>query len=311
MRRRTVINLVSGLVVIAIFAIAWHQGAENTKKIRGSKKWPTTASVGEMVLIPGGEFEMGSADGPEYERPVHAVKVNSFWIDKTEVTVAQFRKFVEATKYVSDAEKFGWSGVFDPAVKAWAKVDGANWRRPMGPKSGDAKDDEPVMQVSWNDAAAFAAWAGKRLPTEAEWEYAARGGSAGKTYVWGDELTPGGKYMANFWQGEFPGHDEGKDGFTGVAPVGKYAANGYGLYDMTGNVWEWCADWYSHTYYAEGAKENPRGPSVGEERAMRGGSWMCAKNFCTNYRVAGRSHATVDSGLNNLGFRCAKDAKGE
>jgi sulfatase modifying factor 1 len=267
--------------------------------------------LASMSLIPAGEFAMGSADGPAYERPVHRVKVNSFWMDKTEVTVAQFRGFIDATKYVTDAEKFGWSGVFDPSAKEWAKTDGANWRRPMGPRFGEAKDNEPVMQVSWNDAAAFAAWAGKRLPSEAEWEYAARGGLAGKTYVWGDELTPGGKYMANFWQGSFPEHDEGRDGFAAVAPVGKFPPNGYGLYDMTGNVWEWCADWYSENYYGESAKENPRGPSTGEERSMRGGSWMCAANFCSNYRVAGRSHATVDSGLNNLGFRCAKDAKGE
>jgi formylglycine-generating enzyme required for sulfatase activity len=261
-----------------------------------------------MVLIPGGTFEMGSADGPVYERPVHTVKLNSFWMDKTEVTVGQFRQFVDATKYVTEAEKFGWSGVFDLSKKSWGKVDGANWRQPGGPGQL-ARDDEPVMQVSWNDAVAFAAWAGKRLPSEAEWEYAARGGLAGKIYVWGDELTPGGKYMANFWQGDFPEHDEAKDGFAGVAPVGKFPPNGYGIYDMTGNVWEWCGDWYSHTYYAESAKENPRGPSFGQERSMRGGSWMCARNFCTNYRVAGRSHATADSGLNNLGFRCARDNK--
>ena len=262
----------------------------------------------EMVLIPAGEFAMGAEDGPDYERPVHGVKLKSFWIDKTEVTVAQFRQFVNETGYVSDVEKFGWSGMFDLVKKEWGRVDGANWKQPDGP-GHLAADNEPVRQVSWNDAAAFAYWAGKRLPTEAEWEYAARGGLAGKKYTWGDELTPGGKYMANYWQGSFPERDEGKDGFAGIAPVGKFPANGYGLFDMTGNVWEWCGDFYSASYYAESAKENPRGPSVGEERTMRGGSWMCAGNFCTNYRVSGRSHATADSALNNLGFRCVRDPK--
>jgi formylglycine-generating enzyme required for sulfatase activity len=264
-----------------------------------------------MVLIPGGTFEMGSADGPIYERPVHGVKLHSFWMDKKEVTVAQFRQFVNAAGYVTDAEKFGWSGVFDLGKKAWGRVDGANWRQPEGPGRSLAGEQEPVMQVSWNDAVSFAAWAGKRLPTEAEWEYAARGGLAGKKYAWGDELMPEGKYMANYWQGSFLERDEGKDGFAGVAPVGRFPANGYGLYDMTGNVWEWCADSYSDFYYANSAKENPTGPPAGFEQVIRGGSWMCARNFCTNYRVAGRSHATADSGLNNLGFRCARDAKGE
>jgi formylglycine-generating enzyme required for sulfatase activity len=263
-----------------------------------------------MVLIPAGEFDMGSNDGPPYESPVHRVKLNSFWMDKTEVTVAQFRQFAQGTNYITDAEKFGWSGVFDTEKKDWGRVDAANWRQPGG--TGHlARENEPVMQVSYKDALAFAAWAGKRLPTEAEWEYAARGGLAGKTYVWGDELTPGKKFMANYWQGDFPGHDEAADGFAGIAPVKSFPANGFGLYDMTGNAWEWCADYWSPTYYAQSPKENPAGPSSGEERVMRGGSWLCARNFCTNYRVSGRSHATVDSGLNNLGFRCARDAKGE
>jgi len=260
----------------------------------------------QMVLIPAGEFAMGAEDGPDYERPVHRVKLSAFWIDKTEVTVREFRQFVKETGYVSDAEKFGWSGVFDLAKKEWGRVDGANWKQPDGP-GHPAGENEPVRQVSWNDARVFAHWAGKRLPTEAEWEYAARGGLKGKPYAWGDELTPGGKYMANYWQGSFPERDEGKDGFVGVAPVGNFPANGYGLFDMTGNVWEWCEDWYSASYYSQSEKENPRGPGVGEERSMRGGSWMCAGNFCTNYRVSGRSHATVDSGLNNLGFRCVRD----
>jgi len=304
--------LVAIAMVVLVVAI-WQRPAGDFRKQPAASQ-PAQSNqpapqVGEMVLIPAGEFAMGATDGPPHEQPVHTVKISAFWMDKTEVTVAQFRKFVEATKYVTDAEKFGWSGVFDPAQKEWGKVDGANWRRPTGPNHHEAKDDEPVMQVSWNDAVAFAAWAQKRLPTEAEWEYAARGGLPGKTYVWGDELTPGGKYMANFWQGSFPARDEAKDGFASVAPVKSFPPNAYGLYEMTGNVWEWCADWYSPAYYAQSPRENPQGPAFAQERSMRGGSWMCAENFCTNYRVAGRSHATVDSGLNNLGFRCARDAK--
>ena len=260
-----------------------------------------------MVFVEGGTFTMGAEGEMPEEAPAHRVTVSSFWMDAREVTVAEFARFVEATGYRTEAERFGWSGVFNTETGEWERVDGANWRRPEGPRS-EARGDEPVCQVSWNDAAAYARWAGKRLPTEAEWEYAARGGLEGKRYAWGDELRPGGRPVANWWQGRFPEGDTGEDGYAARrAPAGSFAPNGYGLYDAGGNVWEWCADWFDAEYYARGPAANPAGPEAGEERVIRGGSWMCSENFCSNYRVAARSRATPDSGLNNLGFRCASD----
>jgi len=259
-----------------------------------------------MVFIKTGTFQMGADDGMPDEAPVHEVTVKSFWIDAHEVTVGDFEKFVAATNYQTDAEKFGWSGVFDLKTGAWEKVNGANWRHPDRPESQPSAD-EPVCQVSWNDAAAYARWAGKRLPTEAEWEYAARGGLTGKKYAWGDDLRPGGKPVANWWQGHFPEQNTGEDGYIGRAPVGKFPANGYGLYDVAGNVWEWCADWFDENYYRSSPSANPTGPEAGKERVIRGGSWMCSENYCTNYRNAARSHAMRDSGLNNTGFRCVSD----
>jgi formylglycine-generating enzyme len=251
---------------------------------------------------------MGSRDKAPDEAPVHEVVLGAFWIDRREVTVAEFGAFIAATRYRTEAERFGWSEVFDRARGEWTRVDGADWRHPDGPGSSGAPE-EPVSQVSWNDAQAFARWAGKRLPTEAEWEYAARGGLAGRIYAWGDELRPGGRVMANWWQGVFPARDTGEDGYRGRAPVGRFPPNGYGLYDVIGNVWEWCADWYDPGYYRRSPRREPRGPATGQERVMRGGSWMCSENFCSNYRVASRSRATPDSGLNNVGFRCARDAR--
>ncbi|HEX8423866.1 MAG TPA: formylglycine-generating enzyme family protein [Pyrinomonadaceae bacterium] len=268
---------------------------------------PAPAPAG-MVLIEGGTFRMGSdAEMPD-ESPAHQVSVNSFWMDRDEVTVGEFARFVEATGYTTEAEQFGWSGVFDIESGEWRRSDGANWRRPEGPEAAAAATDEPVTQVSYADASAYALWAGKRLPTEAEWEYAARGGLQGKRYAWGDELRPQGGPAANWWQGKFPERNTGEDGFAARAPVGSFAPNNYGLRDVGGNVWEWCADWYAAGYYAAHApKENPRGPDAGTERVIRGGSWMCSENYCTNYRVAARGHTAPDSGLNNLGFRCARD----
>jgi formylglycine-generating enzyme required for sulfatase activity len=262
-----------------------------------------------MVFIKGGTFSMGTNDGMSYEAPVHEVTVNSFWMDEHEVTVAEFTRFVSDTGYQTDAEKFGRSGVFNLKTGAWDRVEHADWRHPDG-RALQPYPDEPVCQVSWRDADAYARWAGQRLPTEAEWEYAARGGLVGKKYSWGDDLRPGGRPVANWWQGHFPENNTGEDGFIRRARVKSFPPNGYGLYDTAGNVWEWCGDWYADDYYLHTASENPTGPEHSKERVIRGGSWMCAENFCTNYRVAARSHATPDSGLNNLGFRCVRDVFG-
>ena len=259
-----------------------------------------------MVLIKGGRFLMGSNDGMPFEEPVHEVNVKSFWMDSHEVTVAEFAKFADETGYQTDAERFGWSEAFSLKEMRWTKTAGASWQHPDGPES-KAADDEPVCQISWNDAAAYAKWAGKRLPSEAEWEYAARGGLVQKTFSWGDDQRPNGKPVANWWQGNFPIRNTGEDGFISRASVKSFPPNGYGLHDMVGNVWEWCADWYATDAYANSRRNNPRGPENGDERVIRGGSWICAENFCSNYRVAARSHATPDSGMNNLGFRCARD----
>lgn len=284
-----------------------HAKSNNENQTAIEQPTPTSPPVirDGMVFIKGGKFLMGASDEMPYEAPVHEVSVNSFWMDEREVTVEEFAKFVGKTGYKTEAEKFGWSAVFNIKTGEWEKTDGADWRHPEG-KGSETRSDEPVCQISWNDANEYAKWAGKRLPTEAEWEYAARGGLSGKKYSWGDKLRPEGKPVANWWQGSFPLNNTGEDGFIKRAPVGKFPPNGYGLRDIIGNVWEWCADWYADDYYSKTKQDNPKGAESGTERAIRGGSWMCAENFCSNYRVAARSHATPDSGMNNLGFRCAR-----
>lgn len=273
---------------------------------------PPTPPPG-MVYVPGGEFEMGSTDGEPDERPVHTVQVDAFFMDEHEVTNAQFRAFVEATGYATEAERWGWSLVFAPddregqrvpGAEWWLKVDGADWRHPRGPESMiEGRDAYPVVQVSWNDAAAYATWAGKRLPTEAEWEFAARAGSAGQ-HPWGDGPVA---EHANTWLGEFPDDPVDADGFVGLAPVKQYPPNALGLYDIAGNVWEWCGDWYHAAYYANGPESNPRGPESGVEKVMRGGSWLCSPSYCHGFRITHRNRSTPDSGLDNIGFRCAAD----
>jgi formylglycine-generating enzyme required for sulfatase activity len=277
-----------------------------------------------MVALEGGAFLMGAGPGEGFpqdgEGPVREVRVSPFAIDATAVSNRRFARFVEATGHVTEAERFGWSFVFwmllpedFPPTRGvvglewWRQVHGADWRRPEGPGSSLAgREDHPVVHVSWADAAAYAAWAGGRLPTEAEWEYAARGGLEGRRYPWGDELEPGGEHRCNIWQGDFPRVNTGADGWVGTAPAGAFAPNGFGLHHMAGNVWEWCADWFSPDFHVGGPREDPTGPPAGAARVQRGGSYLCHASYCNRYRVAARMSQTPDSTSGNVGFRCVR-----
>lgn len=262
-----------------------------------------------MAVIEGGEFMMGTDSGLPFEGPAHRVVLDAFYIDRYEVTNRRYAEFAAATGYETESERLGWSGVFDPRQNGWTKGDGADWRHPNGPGSShEDMPNFPVIHLSWADADAFCDWRGLRLPTEAEFEFAARGGRNGTAYAWGDELVPGGMHQANLWQGDFPQQDRTLDGYGGHAPVGKFPPNGYGLYDMTGNVWEWVQDWYSDTYFRNSPARNPQGPRSGDQKVQKGGSWLCSQNYCQGYRVAARMMTAPDSGLNNLGFRCAASA---
>ncbi|MFD7154281.1 formylglycine-generating enzyme family protein [Kribbella sp. NPDC059898] len=275
----------------------------------------------EQVEIGGGVFAMGNSNGDENagdgETPVHQVELAPYRIDATSVTNADFARFVDATGYRTEAETFGYSAVFHLALAAapdevmgpasgtpwWAGVRGADWRHPGGSRSDlDGLMDHPVVHVSWNDATAYCTWAGRRLPTEAEWEYAARGGLEGKRYPWGDELIAD-EWRCNIWQGEFPTTNTEEDGFLTTAPVRTFEPNGYGLWQMVGNVWEWCGDWFGPRYYKFAPAANPSGPSLGAARVIRGGSYLCHDSYCNRYRNAARSSNTPDSSMGNAGFR--------
>ena len=338
-----------------LFALLLYSCQPNASSSKGSlplaqMEEKTFSRVG-MVLIPSGTLDMGGdndqADADEF--PKHQVIVDSFWMDVTEVTNAQFQAFVEATGYVTVAERpIVWeelaqtlppgtpripdsllqpgSLVFVPTnspvalddVSQWWKwTIGADWLHPEGPGSSIVcKEDYPIVHIAWEDAAAYAEWAGKRLPTEAEWEWAARGGLEKMIYPWGDEDVNVGKPKANFWQGVFPFQNTEKDGFFGVAPVKSFAPNGYGLYDMAGNVWEWCSDWYKYDFYQQAAASSDilHGPSSSfdpdepytPKRVMRGGSFLCNDDYCSGYRVARRMKSSPDTGLNHTGFRCVQ-----
>lgn len=293
---------------------------------------PHFGSTAGMKRLEGGTFWMGT-DRPEAwqkdgEGPVREITLAPFYLDICAVTNTQFGEFVAATGYRTEAEKFGWSYVFHREVSGearakvqgvaggtqwWLGVEGATWKHPEGPGSHIRKRmDHPVVQVSWHDAQAYCEWAGKRLPTEAEWEYAARGGLHQKLYPWGDDLTPRDKkgrpqHVCNIWQGKFPDLNTGQDGFTGTAPVKTFAPNAFGFYQMSGNVWEWCADWFSPDFHASGPRENPLGPPSGENKIIKGGSYLCHASYCNRYRVAARTANTPDSASTHCGFRCAKD----
>jgi sulfatase modifying factor 1 len=286
-----------------------------------------------MMAIRGGRFVMGGehadASLDDGEGPVREVTLAAFLMDATAVTNSEFAAFVAETGHVTDAERHGWSFVFATmvgphaagAVRAgivpdapwWLAVDGACWSSPEGPGSDVAeRGHHPVVHVSWNDASAYAAWAGKRLPTEAEWERAARGGLARARYPWGDELRPGGTHRCNIWQGRFPTINTGEDGYVGTAPVDAYEPNGFGLYNMVGNVWEWCADWWSATWHAAPSPEtrrDPRGPASGVAKVIRGGSYLCHASYCNRYRVTARTFNSAASTTGHMGFRCAADAR--
>jgi formylglycine-generating enzyme len=306
---------------------------------------------GGMVRIPGGTFRMGSNDHYPEEAPVHHVSVTDFWIDRTPVTNRDFRKFVNATGYVTFAEiapeakdypgalphmlRAG-SLVFTPPKHAvdlrdwsqwWRFKFGANWRRPYGARSSiSGQDDHPVVHISYRDAENYTKWAGKELPTEAEWEFAARGGLDGAEFAWGNEFMPRGRHMANTWQGNFPQSNQNEDGFERTSPVTAFPANGYGLHDMIGNVWEWTSDWYSSKHVADAPKaccipENPRGPHQDQSydpcqpdikiprKVIKGGSHLCAPNYCRRYRPAARHAEAIDTSTSHLGFRCVVRAK--
>ena len=365
---RTVLAVV-GVIVVAVLAVAlassrWrarHAGPAATHSPGTTTSFaPTIENTARpsgdapegMVWIPGGEFSMGASDPPGMDevgmqattdsRPIHRVSVDGFWMDRTEVTNAEFARFIKATGYRTVAERtpraeefpgapaenlVAGSVVFSPPDHAvplddrfqwWSYVKGASWRHPSGPKSDIiGKGAYPVVHIAYEDAEAYARWAGKRLPTEAEWEFAARGGLSGAVYPWGNEFRKDGRWMANSHQGHFPDRDSGNDGFVGVAPVAQFPPNGYGLYDVGGNVWEWVSDWYRPDYYARlaaagGVARNPQGPPSSfdpsepntPKRVHRGGSYLCTDEYCSRYMVGTRGKGEMDTGTNHLGFRC-------
>ncbi|MGN8648089.1 formylglycine-generating enzyme family protein [Gracilibacillus sp. HCP3S3_G5_1] len=282
-----------------------------------------SASKDDMVLLEGGEYLMGTDDAEGFktdgEGPVQKVKVDPFYIDIHTVTNQQFKEFVEDTGYKTEAEQYGWSFVFYqfvpedfpgklqqvPQTPWWFATEQSYWYQPEGIGSTiEDRMDHPVIHVSWNDAVAYCKWAGKRLPTEKEWEYAARGGLEQKKFPWGDELTPNGEHYCNIWQGEFPRHNTKEDGYVGTAPAKSFPTNGYGLYNVSGNVWEWCADTFDINRNGKIDQEKVNGNI---SKVMRGGSYLCHRSYCNRYRVAARSSNTVDSSSGNIGFRCVKD----
>ncbi|TVQ03255.1 MAG: formylglycine-generating enzyme family protein [Balneolaceae bacterium] len=265
---------------------------------------PETIPEG-MVFVPGGTTTIGSDNGLPNERPVFETVVKPFFMDKNLVTVADYRRFVEKTGYVTEAEKFGNGVVFNFERGEWMLIDGVSWEYPNGPDNPAAEDNHPVRQVSWNDANAYLEWAGKRLPTEIEWEHAAKGGkNMDQPYAWGSSLIEQGRYMANTWTGTFPVENIAEDGYLQTSPVGEFNVTELGLTDMGGNVWEWTSDWY-RSYVL---RDRPYNPAPESEKVLRGGSFMCNVSYCHGYRVSARSHTTPDNAIFHVGFRGVKDA---
>jgi formylglycine-generating enzyme required for sulfatase activity len=334
-------------LIMFLFITACGEQPNQSKRI--------SEKIDGMVLIPGGEFIMGTDDEKSYqhERPAHPVRVKKFWMDVTEVTNEEFKEFVDNTQYITVAErKPVWeelqkqlppgtpkpadsvlvpgSLVFHPPTEPvmlndysqwWKWEKGADWKHPEGPHTSlDGRWKHPVVHIAYEDAEAYAKWKGKRLPTEAEWEYASRGGTQQQVaYSWGEDFSPQGKLMANTFQGSFPGVNIKEDGFGTTSPVRSFPPNNYGLYDMIGNVWEWTSDWYDAYYFRNlgraGIADNPKGPAKSFDpddpnalkRVTKGGSFLCANNYCTNYRVSARQGTAFDSGQSHIGFRCVKD----
>ncbi len=343
---RSILPIVLLLIAAIVCAVAIFSDPSASAETAGENK-PDGPAPDGMVWVPAGQFVMGK-DGSGDEGPAHSVKLDGFWMDSKEVTNRQFKKFVTETGYVTTAEKppvisgikpgygaedmkilpefnkpgsLGYqeglgTGDFDKVAGAysWAKyIIGASWMHPEGPDSSiDDRMEHPVVHVSWDDAMAYCKWAGKSLPTEAQWEYAARGGLKGKTYPWGNERNPEGKWLNNIWQGEFPVENTATDGFPKTAPVGSFPPNDFGLHEMSGNVWEWCSDYYRFDYYSNSPKRNPQGPSDSLDpqephlikRVQRGGSFMCSDSYCVAYRMSARGKGEASSGAFHTGFRC-------
>jgi formylglycine-generating enzyme required for sulfatase activity len=341
-----------GIGVLTLILVNQPTYLDDSYKLADLRINPPGPAPKNMVWIPGGSFHMGTDDpNPLFSdaRPIHEVEISGFWMDQYEVTNAEYARFVEATGYVTVAERVpDWeemkkilppdapkpsddqlvpgSLVFTPPDRPvdwnnpanwWRWTPGACWKHPEGPGSDlTGRENHPVVHVCWEDAVAYCEWAGKRLPTEAEWEYAARGGLKQQPYVWGSEHPDlGGKFRCNKWQGEFPHKNTAADGYIGTAPVGSFDPNGFGLYDMAGNVWEWCADWYRPDYYYISPRRNPRGPDHSfdpaeptiPKRVQRGGSFLCSDAFCSRYKPAGRGKGDVTSAASHIGFRCVQD----
>jgi len=331
---------IGSIIVVWLYTGPFSSGLPGALAPAGPAKAPPPG----MVLIPAGKFKMGTDEVHLFPDavPVHEVELDAFYMDITEVTNEEFARFVEATKYVTVAErpldprKFPGvppeklkpgSIVFKLSAGAedlnnihgrWEYVAGACWKYPEGPHSDlKGREKHPVVHIAYEDAEAYAKWAGKRLPTEAEWEYAARGGLEQKRFVWGDEFRPAGKWMANIWQGRFPIENTKEDGYVLTAPVRSYPANGFGLYDMAGNVWEWCSDYYRPDYYRTSPRKNPQGPTDSFDpqepgvvkKVQRGGSYMCSDQYCIRYRPAGRGKGELESSHGHVGFRCVMSVK--